>query len=58
MYSTRVQLQENALEVGDRRVALSPGMAVTAEIKTDRRRVIDYFLSPLKTYVSESFRER
>jgi hemolysin D len=33
-------------------------MAVTAEIKTDKRKVIDYFLSPLKAYGSESFRER
>ncbi len=41
-----------------RQVALSPGMSVTAEIKTDRRRVINYVLSPLQQYKDESFRER
>jgi hemolysin D len=39
-------------------MALSPGMAVRAEVKTDQRKVIDYFLSPLKEYVSESLGER
>jgi hemolysin D len=58
VYSTRVLLKEKTIQVGDKVIALSPGMAVTAEIKTDKRRVIDYFLSPLKAYVSESFRER
>ena len=33
--------------------ALSPGMAVTAEIKTGRRSVISYLLSPLQRYVHE-----
>jgi hemolysin D len=39
-------------------IKLSPGLAVTAEIKTDRRRVIEYFLSPLMEYKSESLKER
>jgi hemolysin D len=33
--------------VDGRTVQLTPGMAVTAEIKTGSRRVIEYFLSPL-----------
>ncbi|VTR51717.1 Hemolysin secretion protein D, plasmid [Serratia fonticola] len=40
------------------RVNLTPGMEVTAEIKTRQRRVIDYFLSPLRQYTSEAMRER
>jgi hemolysin D len=47
-----------AIRVEDRMVKLSPGMAVTAEIKTGRRRVIEYFLSPLLQYKDESLRER
>jgi hemolysin D len=58
VYSARIQLKEKSIQVGERRVVLSPGMAVTAEIKTDKRRVIDYFLSPLKAYANESLRER
>ncbi len=39
-------------------VSLSPGMAVSVEIKTGKRRVIEYFLSPLIQHTSESLRER
>jgi len=33
-------------------------MNVTAEIRTGRRRLIDYVLSPLREHVSEAGRER
>jgi len=33
-------------------------MAVTVEIKTGSRQVIEYFLSPLLQYKHESIRER
>lgn len=58
VYSCRIRLRSNHLQVNGQRVALSPGMRVTAEIKTDRRRVIDYFLSPLQQSLGESLRER
>lgn len=35
-----------------------PAMAVSAEIKTSKGRVIDYFLSPLIQHGSESLHER
>jgi hemolysin D len=37
---------------------LSPGMAVVAEIKTGKRRVLDYLLSPLHRYGHDVLRER
>lgn len=58
VYSARIQLKQNTIQVGDNRIALSPGMAVRAEVKTDKRKVIDYFLSPLKQYTAESLSER
>lgn len=58
IYSTRVRLLRDFISVHDKKVALSPGMSVTVEIKTDRRKVIDYFLSPLQQYTDESLRER
>lgn len=58
VYSTRIQLRENNILVGSQQVALSPGMAIRAEVKTDKRKVIDYFLSPLQQYVDESLAER
>jgi hemolysin D len=33
-------------------------MAVTVEIKTDKRSVIEYFLTPMLQHTSESLRER
>ncbi|HHN0038545.1 HlyD family type I secretion periplasmic adaptor subunit [Pseudomonas aeruginosa] len=58
VYSTRIQLKENSIVVGSQQVALSPGMSIRAEVKTDKRKVIDYFLSPLQQYVDESLAER
>lgn len=58
IYSSRIRLKSDHVQVNGRRVALSPGMRVTAEIKTDQRRVIDYFLSPLTRSLDESLRER
>ena len=46
------------MEIEDKLVNLSPGMAVTAEIKTGTRSVLSYLLSPLRKYRQESLRER
>ena len=58
VYSARIRLSESKIAVGDRVVALSPGMSIKAEVKTDKRKVIDYFLSQLQQYVDESLVER
>lgn len=58
VYSARIQLKESSILVGSQQVPLSPGMAIRAEVKTDKRKVIDYFLSPLQQYVDESLAER
>lgn len=58
IYSTRVKLERATIQVEEKVVNLSPGMAVTVEIKTGKRRVIEYFLSPLLQYKDESLRER
>jgi len=57
-YAARVRMHRTTLRVDGRNVNLGPGMAVTAEVKTGRRRVIEYFLSPLIQYGQESLRER
>jgi hemolysin D len=46
------------MQVEDRLVNLSPGMAVTVEVKTGSRTLISYLLSPLRKYKQESLRER
>jgi len=58
IYSTRVRMEKASIDVDGQPVRLSPGMAVSVEIKTGKRRVIEYFLSPLMQHTSESLRER
>lgn len=58
VYAIRVAMKKSNMEVGNRVVNLSPGMAVTVEIKTGKRRLIEYLLAPLLRYAGESARER
>jgi hemolysin D len=51
-------LQTSEIDVDGRRVRLSPGMNLTAEIKTGQRRVIEFLLSPVVKAGRESLRER
>ena len=53
-----LSLDQPSIDVDGRRINLSPGMNLTAEIKTGKRRVIDFLLSPIQRTVNESVRER
>lgn len=68
-FKVRVRLEQTALRLGAcksgeasdpdcQRLRLSPGMRVQAEIRTGRRRIIQYLLSPLMTATAEAGRER
>jgi hemolysin D len=58
LYSARVALDQTRMQIDDKLVNLAPGMAVTVEIKTGTRRIIEYLMSPLLRYRQESLRER
>jgi hemolysin D len=58
MYPTRVSMDRSTMHVEGKQVNLSPGMAVTVEIKTGQRRIIEYLLSPSLKSMKESLRER
>jgi hemolysin D len=58
VYAARISLDRAQMQIDDNLVNLSPGMAVTVEIKTGSRAVISYLLSPLMRYKHESLRER
>lgn len=58
VYPARVSLARSVIQVDGAPVKLAPGMAVSAEIKTGTRRLIEFFLSPLLKYGQESLRER
>lgn len=58
VFPVRIRLSDKEILVENNWVALTPGMSVVAEIKTGRRRIIEYLLSPLQQYRSEALRER
>jgi len=58
VYTARVSLDRTRMDVDGGPVNLTPGMAVTVEIKTGSRRIISYLLSPLMRFKQESLRER
>ena len=57
-YPAILTLNQKDMVIDGKRVNLSPGMNITAEVKTGRRRVIEYLLSPVQRAGSESLRER
>jgi hemolysin D len=57
-YAARISLDRTQMQIDNKLVNLSPGMAVTVEIKTGSRTVISYLLSPLLRYRHETLRER
>ena len=57
-YVARIALNRADMDIEGHRQALTPGMAVTVEIKTGRRTIIDYLLSPLVRRSSQALHER
>jgi hemolysin D len=57
-YTARISLDRTRMQIDDRVVNLSPGMAATVEIKTGSRTILSYLLSPLLRYRQETLRER
>jgi hemolysin D len=58
VFQARVRLEKPAIHVDEREVSLTPGMAVTAEIATARRRIIEFFLDPIRRTTGEALIER
>lgn len=57
-FLSRVSMAQSDIAVEGTQVNLSPGMSVTVEVKTGKRRIIEFFLSPLLRYKQESIKER
>ena len=58
IFPAKLKLTQTSIDVDGKQIKLAPGMNVTAEIKTGKRRVIEYLLSPIQRAGSESLRER
>ena len=58
LYRVMVSLEEEKLHLDNKDLQIYPGMTVSAEIKTRKKRIIDFFLEPFQTYKNEALRER
>jgi hemolysin D len=57
-FAMQLVLEKNTIMVNGKAIALRPGMQVTAEVKTGKRRIIEYLLTPVMKGFKESVRER
>jgi len=57
-FAARVTLDQTTMNVDGKEVKLTPGMAATVEIKTGKRKLIEYLLSPLMRMTDEAAMER
>ncbi|MDP3223337.1 MAG: HlyD family type I secretion periplasmic adaptor subunit, partial [Rubrivivax sp.] len=58
IFPATLRLERAVLDVNGKAVKLAPGMQVTAEVKTGRRRVIEYLLGPMQEALQGSAKER
>ncbi|KPV94487.1 Hemolysin secretion protein D, chromosomal [Pseudoalteromonas sp. P1-9] len=58
IFPIKVALQAQTINVDGRTVPLSAGMIVSAEVKTGKRRIIEFLLSPIVQHMDEGIRER
>jgi hemolysin D len=58
VFPTNIQASQRPINIDSKEEALIPGMGVSAEIKTGRRRAIDYLPSPLREIAARASRER
>lgn len=58
IFAATLTLERDTMQVQERRIRLSPGASLSAEITTGRRRLISYLLDPIRRTASESLRER
>lgn len=58
LYAARIEILRDTVTVDGGPIRLVPGMAIAAEIQLGRRRVVEFFLSPLLKRTYEALRER
>ncbi|QIF94908.1 HlyD family type I secretion periplasmic adaptor subunit [Proteus vulgaris] len=58
VYPATIKLNKQTIEKNNQYYQLTPGMSLVAEIITDKRRVIDYVLSPIEVYRHNALTEK
>ena len=57
-YKVHIKADRLTMNVDGKAVPIMPGMTLQADITTDRRRVIEFFLSPVIKYLDEGLKVR
>ena len=58
VYPIKVELDRDTISVDGKDVRLTPGMSVTVETRTGRRRAINYLIAPIVETTSSGGHER
>ena len=58
VFQVLLRTSRDYMTIENAKIPLTPGMAVTAEIKTGKRRIINYVFSPLVEITSRAMKER
>jgi len=58
VFPITIALDKSSLVAEGKTIQMTPGMTVSAEIKTGNRRILDYIFSPLAETASEAMKER
>jgi hemolysin D len=59
MFPAPLRLERHVIDVDGKLIQLAPGMNVTAEVKTGRRRrVVEFLLSPIQRAANQILKER
>ena len=54
VYRIKVKMESLSLNIDGKNVNIAPGMTASVEVKTGKRRIIEFFLSPIIKYAKES----
>ncbi|GAB7550954.1 HlyD family type I secretion periplasmic adaptor subunit [Novosphingobium sp. 11B] len=58
VYLVTIGLERNSIDADGHRIDLTSGLVATVDIKTGKRRIIDYLLSPLQRSAKQAAREK
>jgi hemolysin D len=58
VYNVKLKLEQPFIQFEQQKLAISPGMLASCEIKIHQRRLIEYFISPFKDHLASSLTER
>lgn len=58
VFPVRVRLARQSMFIDGTNISVTPGMAVSLDVMTGKRTVLEYLLEPVKVHLSESLHER